>query len=238
MWKLFFEICYFACCLIPNKRLRNRLRTQQLFDWYGKYNALKKQFPDLNFHHTKMIKGGWNIGFIVDNKYVFKIRKKFDSGLPNEKITREKRITDAFQNISTIQIPKIEIIQTGGYTFYKYDYIPGKNLNTFSQKTIEKHAWEWGKQLAEFIYAIHNARPTEIEDLRGNVIGDGWNHNDICNNVIVDKKTMRITGLIDWEYSGWGLLQTEFNNCVAYSKKVRKSGLKIAIMSYYKSISA
>lgn len=236
MWKLFFEICYFSCALIPSRRVRERLRTKQLFDWYNKYNALRKKFPELNFRHTRMIKGGWNIGFIVDKKYVFKIRKHFDSSIPADKITREKRITDAFQTISPIHIPKIEIVQADEYTFYKYDFIPGKNLNFFSQRTIEKHAWEWGKQLAEFIYAVHNSRPTAIEDLRENKTGDGWNHNDICNNVIVDKKTMKISGLIDWEYAGWGLLETEFRNTAAFSKKVRDSGLQIAIMSYYKSM--
>lgn len=237
MWKLFFEVCYFLCGLIPNRRIRNQLRTQKLFDWRNKYKALRKKFPELNFRHTRMIKGGWNIGFIVDNRYVFKIRKFFDSSIPTEKIMREKRITDAFQNISPLQIPKIEVVKAGKYTFYKYDFIPGKNLNMFSKKTIEKHVWDWGKQLAEFINAIHNSYPTEIEDLRGTSDGDGWNHNDLCNNIIVNKKTMRIVGIIDWEYSGWGTLETEFNNAIAYSKKVRDSGMQIAIMSHYKAIS-
>lgn len=236
MWKLFFEICYFGCGLIPNRRIRDKLRKQKLFDWKNKYKALKQAFPELNFRHTRMIKGGWNIGFIVDNKYVFKIRKFFDSATPNEKIMREKRITDAFQNIVTLQIPKIDVVHAGEYIFYKYDFIPGKNLNTFSARTIEKHAWEWGKQLAEFIYAMHNARPKEIDDLRGATDGDGWNHNDLCNNIIVNKKTMRIIGVIDWEYAGWGKLQTEFNNMVMYSNRVKDSGIKIAVMSYYETL--
>ena len=86
MWKLFFEICHFSCALIPNRKLRERIRKKQLFDWYNKYKALQKRFPELNFRRTKMIKGGWNIGFIVDKKYVFKIRKFFDSSIPTEKI--------------------------------------------------------------------------------------------------------------------------------------------------------
>lgn len=234
MWKLFFEICYLLCGLIPNKNVRNKIRVQKLFDWRNKYKALKKAFPELKFHHTRMIKGGWNIGFIVDKKYVFKIRKYFDSSIPTEKIMREKRITDAFQNISPLTIPKIDIVQAGEYTFYKYNFIPGKNLNTFSQKTIEKYAWGWGKQLADFIYAVHNAQPKELKDLKAGVKGDGWNHNDICNNIIVDKKTMKIVGLIDWEYSGWGTLETEFNNIIAFSKKIRESGLQIAVIANYK----
>ena len=233
LWKLFFEICDILCSCIPIKDVRHRIRREKLFDWRKKYNALRKKYPELNFWGAKMIKGGWNIGFIVDNKYVFKIKKRFDSHTSIEKITREKRITDAFANISPLRIPKIEIVHTGGYTFYKYDFIPGKNLNFHSLRAITKNAPVWGQQLAEFIYAIHNAHPHEIDDLRGDRAGDGWNHNDICNNVIVDKKTKKIIGVIDWEYAGWGTLESEFNNTVFFSSKLRKSGIKQIIMDKY-----
>ena len=233
MWKLFFEICDFFCCFIPNKRLRNKIRTEKLYDWKNKYKALKKKYPALNFRRTKMIKGGWNIGFIVDKKYVFKIRKSFDKSLPIEKIEREKRITDAFANISPLRIPKIEIIKSGKYIFYKYDFIPGKNLNTFSMNAIQKNKQKLGNQLAEFIYYIHNHNPKEIADLKGDRLGDGWNHNDICNNIIVNKKTMDIIGIIDWEYSGWGFLETEFENCIKFSKKMKASGIIAIIKDKY-----
>lgn len=236
MWKLFFEICDFLCNLIPNKAKRNQIRTEKLYDWKNKYNALKKKYPDLNFRRTVMIKGGWNIGFIIDKKYVFKIRKKFDNSIPADKILREKRITDAFANISPVKIPKIEIVKAGKYTFYKYDFIPGKNLNKFSQKTIIKHRKKWAKQIAEFIFAIHNNPPKEINDLRENRSGDGWNHNDICNNVIVNKKNMDIVGIIDWEYSNWDFLENEFNNAVAYSKKIQNANMRSEIVSAYKRL--
>ena len=99
-------------------------------------------------------------------------------------------------------------------------------------RTIIKNGWRWGKQLAEFIDAMHNADPKEIKDLKSGD-GDGWNHNDICNNIIVDKKTMKIVGLIDWEYAGWGKLETEFNNCVRFSKKIKKSGIGDIIKREY-----
>ena len=233
MWKLFFETCDFLCNFIPSGATRARIRKERLYDYRKKYRALKKAFPHLGFHRVRMIKGGWNIGFIVDNKYVFKIRKFYEADERIPKIMREKRITDAFANISPLRIPKIDIIKSDGYTFYKYDFIPGKNLNTFPLRTISENSWKWGRQLAEFINAVHNARPVEIEDLKDRD-GDGWNHNDICNNIIVDKKTMDLVGLIDWEYSGWGTLDTEFNNCVAFSKKMRKSAISVAIqLEYY-----
>jgi len=233
MWKLFFETLDFLCTFIPSRTTRNRIRKEKLYDWRKKYKALKKKYPDLNFHHTKMIKGGWNIGFIVDKRYVFKIRKAFDANIPIEKITREKRITDAFTNVSPLRIPKIEIIKAGKYTFFKYDFIHGKNLNKFSLRTIKKYKQTLGKQLADFIYAIHNHNASEIDDLRGNTFGDGWNHNDICNNIIVDKKSMKITGIIDWEYSNWDILENEFRNCVAFSKKMKKSGILTEIRQEY-----
>lgn len=236
MWKLFFEICYFLTGLIPIRSVRNRLRMEKLFDWKNKYRALKKKFPELKFRNTRMIKGGWNIGFIVDKKYVFKIRKIYDAKTPVQKINREKRITDAFANISPLRIPHIEIIRAGKYTFYKYDFIAGKNLNTCSVKMIKRHADVWGRQLAEFIYAIHNAYVPEIDDLRNGVDGDGWNHNDMCNNMIIDRKTKQVVGVIDWEYANWGFLDNEFNNTVAYSSKMKKSGIIKHIKQNYAQI--
>lgn len=234
MWKLFFRTCDFLCNFIPSRKKREQIRTVKLYDWHNKYRALRAAYPELNFRGMKMIKGGWNIGFIVDKKYVFKIRKFYDNTIPADRITREKRITDAFADISPLRIPRIDIIQSGGYTFYKYDFIPGQNLNTFSLRKISENSWKWGHQLAEFINAVHNARPATIEDLRTGE-GDGWNHNDICNNIIVDKKTMDIVGLIDWEYSGWGTLETEFRNIVAFSKKMQESCILIAVMLEYYS---
>lgn len=235
MWKLFFQVCNFLCNFIPNRRTRERIRREKLYDWRKKYKALRAAFPELNFHNMRMIKGGWNIGFIVDNRYVFKIRKYYDKKIPAEKIMREKRITDAFEHISPLIIPKIELVESNGYTFYKYNFIPGKNMNWFSKRAIEKHAKIWGKQLAEFISAVHNTDPKQIADLKDRP-GDGWNHNDICNNVIVNKKTMKIVGIIDWEYAGWGTLDTEFKNSIGFSHKVKDSGIGDIIQSEYAKI--
>ena len=232
MWLFFFRICDFLCCLIPNRKWRTYMRHVKLFDWHRKYRALKRAFPELNFKHTKMVKGGWNIGFIVDNKYVFKVRKKTDTNIPNDKIMREKRLTDALRKYSSLEILNIEIVKIDDYVFYKYKFIHGRNLNHFCAKTILKYRNIWGAQLAKFIYQIHNARPQEIEDLRAGD-GDGWNHNDICNNVIVDAGSMRIVGVIDWEYAGWGSLETEFENCTKYSSAIRGSGIGDVIRTEY-----
>ncbi|MBO4625978.1 MAG: hypothetical protein J5679_01720 [Alphaproteobacteria bacterium] len=233
MWQSFFKICNFLCGFIPSKSTRERVRRERLYDWDKKYRALRNACPELQFRHVKMIKGGWNIGFIVDNKYVFKIRKKFAHDDVNiAKIMREKRITDAFANIATVEIPHISIVEAGDYTFYRYKFIPGRNMNTYSVKTMRKHVKLWGKQVAKFIYTMHNARPDGIDDLRDRD-GDGWNQNDICNNMIINPKTMKIVGIIDWEYAGWGMLETEINNCTRFSRKLRQTDFNNIIRTEY-----
>ncbi|MBO5704702.1 MAG: hypothetical protein J6R99_01650 [Alphaproteobacteria bacterium] len=235
MWRLFFETCDYLVGLIPSRKLREKIRHDKLYDYRKKFNALRAAIKPDEFKKIQVIKGGWNIGFIVNKKYVCKIRKFFDSSAPIEKIMREKRITDAFAKIVPLKIPQIELIESGGYTFYKYNFIPGTNLNRFSLRTMKKHHIRWGKQLADFIYKMHNADPEQIKDLK-TADGDGWNHNDICNNLIIDKKTMKIIGLIDWEYSGWGMLETEIVNCTRFSKKMPKTGFDEVIRTEYKKL--
>ena len=232
LWRLYFEVYDFLVHFIPVRKWRDNIRRKELYDYRKKIRALRAALPRNEFRHVRVIKGGWNIGFIVNNKYVCKIRKYYDKNIPIEKIMREKRITDAFGPIVPICIPKIDIIESCGYTFYKYNFVPGKNLNRMSLRTITKNGWRLGHQLAEFINAMHNADPSELADLK-NGDGDGWNHNDICNNIIVDPRTMNIVGLIDWEYSGWGTLETEFHNCTAFSKKMQESGIGTAIQLEY-----
>lgn len=207
----------------------------QLFDWRRKYRAIRRAFPKLKFRHVTMVKGGWNIGFIIDKKYVFKVRKHIDINIPHDKIVREQRITAALAPFSGLRILDIEILKIGEYLFYKYPFIAGRNMNHFKIKTVLKHRDEWGHQIAEFIYQIHNANPQEIVDLKTGD-GDGWNHNDICNNVIIDPKTMRVIGIIDWEYAGWGYLETEFKNCTRFSSVLRKSGIGDIIRTQYNKI--
>lgn len=232
MWRVYFEVYDFLAGLIPNQKLREKIRKNKLYDYRKKFNALKHAIGKSEFKHVRVIKGGWNIGFIVNNKYVCKIRKYYDKNISSEKIMREKRITDAFANIVTLTIPKIDIIKSQGFTFYKYNFIAGKNLNRMPLRTISENGWRWGKQLGQFINEMHNADPLEIQDLKSGD-GDGWNHNDICNNIIVNPKTMDIVGIIDWEYAGWGTLETEFNNCTAFSKKMQESGIGVAIQLEY-----
>lgn len=235
MWRLFFELSDLLVGLVPSKKLRERVRREKLYDYRKKFNALRKAIPKTEFKNIRVIKGGWNIGFIVNKKYVCKIRKFLDKNVPNEKIMREKRITDAFKNVLNVKIPKIDIITSDGMTFYKYNFIPGVNLNRLPLRKIVKHQKEIAQQLATFIHTMHNSKMPELDDLRTND-GDGWNHHDICNNILIDKKTMKIIGIIDWEYAGWGPLDTEIKNCTVFSRKMRQTQIDALIRAEYKKL--
>lgn len=236
MWRLFFEVFDRLAGLIPNKDVRERIRQKKLYDYRKKFNALRKVIPEHEFKKIRVIKGGWNIGFIINNKYVCKIRKFLDASVPQEKIIREKRITDAFQEILPVKIPKIDILISDGMTFYKYNFISGVNLNKMSQAKITQNQEKIAKQLARFIHTMHNSNMPELYDLK-NSDGDGWNHHDICNNMLVDKKTMKIVGIIDWEYAGWGPLDTEIQNCTIFSRKMRNTQIDALIRAEYKKLS-
>lgn len=234
-WIWFFRISDFLCRFIPNRARRDYVRRVKLFDWRRKYNALRDAFPELNFRHAKMVKGGWNIGFIIDNKYVFKVRKQPDTPVSHEKLLLQQRVTAALKSFSPLKMLDIQIFDVDEYTFYRYPFIRGHNLNHFHSSTIRRHRDLWGHQIADFIYKIHHANPKEIKDLI-TPEGDGWNHNDLCNNVLVDTKTMRVVGVIDWEYAGWGYLETEFRNCTRFSSAMRKSGIGDVIRAEYEKI--
>lgn len=232
MWRTFFELCDFFVGFIPNRDTRDKIRRDRLYNFRKKINALRMIIPKSEFKNVKLIKGGWNIGFIVNNNAVYKIRKYYKNGAHNDRIIREKRITDAFAKVVKLQIPKIEIIQSDGYTFYKYNFIRGKNMNLSNMRTIEKNKHKWAKQLAQFIFDMHCADPAEIADLKVND-GDGWNHHDLCNNVIIDKKSKDIVGIIDWEYAGWGPITTELRNTAVYSSKLTRAGLANLVEAEY-----
>ncbi|MDR2413004.1 MAG: hypothetical protein LBD50_02205 [Rickettsiales bacterium] len=220
--------------LIPGAGRRIFLRAEKLYDFRKKMTALRAVCPGINFRRLKMFRGGWNIGFIAEGRYVFKIRKRKSSLIPAE-IMREKRITEAFAPIVPARIPKLEIIKAGEYVFYKYEFIPGKNLNMIPIRTIRKNVEKLGRQIAEFVFDMHNSDPESIRDLKTGD-GDGWNHNDLCNNIIVNPKTMEINGIIDWEYAGFGKLETEFKNISRFSRNMRDSGILEVVRREYENI--
>ena len=67
-WLFWFSLGDFLVNFVPGRKNREKLRRTQLYDFRKKFNSLKRAQPDRNWKNGKMVKGGQNIGFIVDNK--------------------------------------------------------------------------------------------------------------------------------------------------------------------------
>ena len=238
MWKLLFELSDRFFAIVPIKKWRDWLRVFLLFDYRRKLDALKTAYPEMNFRKMRLEKGGGSIVFIMDDKYTFKVRKHNNEVMNFKRFEREKRITDAIRPWCTIQIPEIEFFTSNGYTFYKNKFIPGKLLVNIPSRRIKKYQKQISQQLAEFIYKKSFALPDEIEDLRDHPITEGfsWVHGDMCSNILVNPKTMVITGIIDWEWAMYYETNKEFRGLVRVRKKMRKIGLDQSTLDEYTKI--
>ncbi len=160
-----FSLGDFLVRFVPGRKNRSSLRRTQLYDFRKKLNSLKRAMPDLNWKNIRMVKGGQNIGFIVDNKQVFKVKRKYDDTLADARICREKRMTDAFARVCPVPITKITPFKSDEYQYFGYEFIEGKNLVHYPLREIEKHREKLGAQMAEIIYAVYNADFPELDDL-------------------------------------------------------------------------
>ena len=237
MWKLLFELSDRLFAIVPVKKWRKFLRTGLLFDYRRKLNALYTVCPDLKHKKMRLAKGGGSLVFIIGND-TFKVRKhNYETG-KFERFYREKRITDAIRSVCTIEIPNIEFLEYDGFTFYKTARINGKLLINIPTRKIKKYQSQISKQLAEFIYKKSLALPSEIEDLRTKPVSRdcSWIHGDMCSNILVNPRDMKITGIIDWEWARYDNTSDEFIGLVRVRKKMRKIGLDKTVRIAYENI--
>jgi len=237
MWKILFEFADRLFAIVPIKKWRVFLRKKVLFDYRDKLNALRHARPELNFRKMELAKGGGSIVFIIEND-TFKVRKHVYETHEFTRFNREKRITDAIRPFCTIEIPNINFFESDGFTFYETALIPGKMLIDIPTSKIKKYQKQISKQLAEFIYQKSLADPKEIADLKTEPISDGfsWVHGDMCSNILVDPKTMKITGVIDWEWARYMDTDREFKGLVYVRKKMRKIGLDKTTRAEYQKM--
>ena len=236
MWRTFFEFCNILSYAIPSKKMRDWFRREKLFDYKNKLNAIKSEYPDLNWNKMRMAKGGGSLAFIVDNT-VFKVRKFHLVDNSHMKFEREKRITDAIAPVLPIAVPKIELIEVGDYLFYKTTFIPGRVLMDLPLKRIIEHKDKIGKQIGDVICILFNTDFPKLKDLRPSKYDKtdcGLTHGDMCSNIIVNPKTMDGVGIIDWEYAGYSTLKREFFGIFRVRKKMRKTDIApTAMWTYY-----
>ena len=193
-------------------------------------------------HNMKRPKIKINVGWIACNlvvslsdKYVFKFPLKSDG---RELAIREKRITDALRPISPIKIPKMEIIPYKDIVVRKYEFAHGALFSDLTPYEVRMHEQHIAKQIAEFLYVIAKANPRELADLKpadkkapGFLYG--WNHGDIWQNFMVDRKTYDITYFIDWESANFGSLYPCLYSANYHWARFNHRGLLVCVVVEY-----
>ncbi len=238
MWRIFFNTLYILSYFIPIGAWRAWFRREKLFDYKAKLNALRGAFPRRDWRHFRLAKGGGSLAFITPDGYVYKIRKFHLRDNSVDKFTREKRITDAIAPLLSVRVPRIKIHKIGIYTVYETKFIPGTILVNLPLNKIRAHREQIGKELGGIIYSLFNAKLPELDDMRpnrGDTDDTGMVHGDMCSNILVNPKSMKITGIIDWEYAGFGSLKREFFGLFRVRRKMRLTDIAPeAIWEYYR----
>ncbi|MBQ0013457.1 MAG: hypothetical protein KBS86_02735 [Proteobacteria bacterium] len=232
MWKLLFDTGYIFSCLIPCKTWRQHFRDVTLFGYGDKLMTLYAKFPELKKQHMQLCKGGGSLAFIFDNKIVYKIRKH-NANTIHPRISAEKKITDALRPFCKVKIPQIEILTIGKYVFYKQIFIPGKLLVKMPLRRITKYMDDLTTQLANIIHSVYIADPQELLEFKSTKKNGGWVNTDMCSNILINPKTMQITGIIDWEWVSWTDITVAFYGLYKVSHKMTKSGIGPATQKKY-----
>ena len=236
MWKLFFDTAYALSFLIVFPAARRRFRDWHLFGYREKLNDLLEKFPELRKKKMRLAKGGGCLAFIFNEQDVYRVRKRTAEAttvLP--RLEREKRITDALRRYCPVAIPNIKIIKGKKFVFYKTQFIPGVIMANLPEKTLNAHADEIAEQLAKILKKLHSADPASLYDLKDKKYKNRrWCHTDLCSNVLIDKKTFKITGIIDWEWACWGEIVWDFRSLYQHRHKMRRTEIPIkTVIKYY-----
>ena len=221
--------------LVPVPRVRRWIRHEKLFDYPAKRDALRAAYPDLDWRHMRLAKGGGSLAFILNNRYVFKVRKHYERDNSAEKFAREKRITDAIAGVIPVRVPQIELVHAGKYLFYKTEFIPGRVLVDLPLERIREHREKIGAQLGDIIYTLFNTDFPQLADMRKKTTDAdiGLVHGDMCSNIIVNPETMDVVGIIDWEYATFGSLKREFIGLFRVRRKMRQTDIAPEVMWRY-----
>ena len=201
--KILHFISNVLSAFIWKKTLRDKVRVMirypRTFD-YIRY--VRKCASDKKCNITTHVgRGCRNFIVILNKKHVFKF-PLFTDG--RDVAQREQRITDVFENISPIKIPKMKIISYKGVAVRRYDFANGVLVSDIDPLVFGTHRDYVAKQIANFMFAIGESDPVELRDLKPTPNAKpeylyGWFHGDIWQNFMLDPKTFDITYFIDWE---------------------------------------
>lgn len=229
-----------VCAFIAKKSLRDKVRTMIRYPQTHEYIRYIRQLSrNMKKRKIKTMVGYGckNFVIILNDKRVFKFPLLNDG---KDVAIREKRIVDAFYDISPIKIPKMKIVQYKNIYIREYEFAAGTLLTDFSPKTIALHRLDIAKQIANFLYVIGKSDPKEIRDLKQNPDEKpgflyGWFQYDIWQNFMLDKN-FNITFFIDWEQAAFCDFKPSLITASHNWDKFGYRGLIVDLMAEYSKL--
>ncbi len=199
-----------------------------LSDIMSKQTYLKKiidNFPKLKFKKSELITSGYDDVIILDKKIVFSFPKqKLDCP---EKFQKELKFLPILNKRITLPIPNFIFIPKDK-TFAGYKYIDGV---PFSKKILKsltlKEKESCAKQIAEFINELHGC-PVSVAVKNGVGFADPIKNNTkrvvvhqdlIDEHILFNKKTRKISGIIDFGDVQINDLVVEFDRLKTFGKE-------------------
>lgn len=190
------------CGFIPNKQLRDLTRVKIRYNTKPFVKFVRDYIGDDSAKITTCIGYGCsNFIVLVNSQFAFKFPLRDDGA---ERALRELRITTALRKHTQFKIPEMEIIKWNNMAVRKYEFFPGVVLSEIPPQIALANRQHIAKQVAQFMFEIGRADPTEIRDLKPKKTAKpeylyGWFHNDVGGNFILNPETFDIVGFIDWE---------------------------------------
>ncbi|MDW2994839.1 MAG: hypothetical protein R8N24_02330 [Alphaproteobacteria bacterium] len=228
--------------LIPNKKLRSKVRVVLRYPSTKEYIKWVRDWAKKNDGGVQKMSIAFGVGcknliVILNEKNVFKFSLVNDG---SAQAMREMRITQAFQDITPIPMPKMELIQWRGITIRRQEFFGGKLIGDFEPGYVLAHREHIARQLANFLYVIGQSDPDEIKDLKPVKTAKpdylyGWFHNDIGQNFMMDDD-LNITGFIDWENTAFCDFKHTLYGAERHWDKNGYRGLMIDVMAEYSKL--
>lgn len=229
-------------CFIPNKKLRSKTRVVLRYPSTKDYIRWVRKWAHENDGGVQKMSIAFGVGcknliVILNDKNVFKFSLVNDG---NAQAVREMRITDAFQKITPIPMPKMEIIQWRGITIRRQEFFSGKLIGDFEPSYVLSKRTHIAKQLANFLHVVGSSDPASIRDLKPKKTEKpgylyGWFHNDIGQNFMMDDD-LNITGFIDWENTEFCDFKPTLYAAERHWDKHGYRGLMVDVMAEYSKL--
>ena len=143
--------------------------------------------------------------------------------LGSERLRNETAVLQYIKEHTSIPVPQVKAAFEDDEAFYLVtEYVDGVGMNELSdaQRVVV------AKELEEHLNTLHNLRSRKLGGPTGIIIPpyralvktvrDDWNiedaqsdeyvfcHNDLSqHNIVVDPETLKVNGILDWEYAGF-----------------------------------